>query len=119
MEFKQKLDHLLRLKNTLCVGERLMEKEIDPLGKFCDLETLIKGLFEKKTIINYIRHFTLFVEQKTTIKMIANYHQYHAVQFALERIVSHLQKMVIKKVVLFGTRKGQAKVTKWRILQVE
>ena len=80
------MDHLLQHKNTLC-WRTIDGKEIDPLGKFCDLETLIKGLFEKRQSLITFDISLLFVEQKTTIKMIANYHQYHAVQFALERIV--------------------------------
>ena len=61
---------------------------VDPLGEHRDLETLIKGLFNKKTFIQFIKHFCIFEEDKTIIKKIAEYHQYHAVQKAIERIVS-------------------------------
>ena len=61
---------------------------IDPLGEHRDLETVIKGLFNKETFLQYIKHFCIFEENKTIIKKIAEYHQYYAVQKAVERIVS-------------------------------
>ncbi len=61
---------------------------IDPLGQHRDLETLIKGLFNKETFLQFIKHFCIFEEDKTIIKKIAEYHQYHAVQKAVERIAS-------------------------------
>ena len=61
---------------------------VDPLGEHRDLETLIKGLFNKETFLQFIKHFCIFEEDKTIIKKIAEYHQYHAVQKAVERIVS-------------------------------
>ena len=72
-------------------------KEIDPLGAHRDLETLIKGLFNKQTFLDYIRYFSIFAERENTIKMIANYHQFHAVQFALEQIVKASKKDGDKK----------------------
>ncbi|MDA8836026.1 type I restriction endonuclease subunit R [Candidatus Pelagibacter bacterium] len=62
--------------------------KVDPFGQHRDLETLIKGLFNKKTFLQFIKHFCIFEEDKTIIKKIAEYHQYHAVQKAVERIVS-------------------------------
>ena len=57
---------------------------VDPLGEHRDLETLIKGLFNKETFLQFIKHFCIFEEDKTIIKKIAEYHQYHAVQKALD-----------------------------------
>ena len=61
--------------------------KIDPLGEFQDLETLIQGFFNKETFLNFIRYFCIFEEDKDIIKKIAGYHQYYAVQKALENIV--------------------------------
>ena len=61
---------------------------VDPFGQHRDLETLIKGLFNKETFLQFIKYFCIFEEDKTIIKKIAEYHQYHAVQKAVERIVS-------------------------------
>ena len=60
---------------------------VDPLGEYQDLETLIKGLFNKKTFLNYIKYFCIFEDDKSIIKKIAGYHQYHAAQKALENVV--------------------------------
>ena len=60
---------------------------VDPFGQHRDLETLIRGLFDKKTFLQFIKHFCIFEEDKTIIKKIAEYHQYHAVQKAVEKIV--------------------------------
>jgi type I restriction enzyme R subunit len=63
-------------------------ENVDPLGQHRDLETLIKGLFNKETFLQFIKHFCIFEEDETITKKIAEYHQYHAVQKAVERIVS-------------------------------
>tara|TARA_B100000963_G_scaffold129101_1_gene112640 strand:- start:71 stop:3175 length:3105 start_codon:yes stop_codon:yes gene_type:complete len=63
-------------------------KNIDPFGQHRDLETLIRGLFNKQTFLQFIKHFCIFEEDKKIIKKIAEYHQYHAVQKSVERIVS-------------------------------
>lgn len=61
---------------------------VDPFGQHRDLETLIKGLFKKETFLQFIKYFCIFEEDKKIIKKIAEYHQYHAVQKAVERIIS-------------------------------
>ena len=63
-------------------------ENVDPYGQHRDLETLIKGFFNKETFLQFIKHFCIFEENKTIIKKIAEYHQYHAVQKAVEKIVS-------------------------------
>ena len=60
---------------------------LDPLGQHRELETLIKGLFDKRILLNYLRYFCIFEEEKTVIKKIAGYHQFHAVQAAVESVV--------------------------------
>ncbi len=62
--------------------------EVDPLGQHRELETLIKGLFNKEIFLSYLRYFCIFEEDKTVIKKIAGYHQFHAVQAAVESVVS-------------------------------
>tara|TARA_Y100000817_G_scaffold13870_1_gene10553 strand:- start:395 stop:3496 length:3102 start_codon:yes stop_codon:yes gene_type:complete len=62
--------------------------EVDPLGQHRELETLIKGLFNKEIFLNYLRYFCIFEDEKTVIKKIAGYHQFHAVQAAVESVVS-------------------------------
>ena len=70
----------------------------DPLGAYQDLETLIRGLFDKETFLNFIRYFCIFEDDKTIIKKIAGYHQFYAVQKALEKVVEASQ--------IDGSKKG-------------
>lgn len=72
------------------------------------LEVLIKGLLNKATLLDYIRYFIVFEQTKTedeqgivtiqTIKKIAAYHQYYAVNKAIGS--------VIKASATNGDRKG-------------
>ena len=62
--------------------------QLDPLGQNQQLETLIKGIFNKDIFLNYLRYFCLFEDDKNIIKKIAGYHQFHAVQAAVESVVT-------------------------------
>ncbi len=62
--------------------------EVDPLGQHRELETLIKGLFNKEVFLSYLRYFCIFEDDKTVIKKIAGYHQFHAVQAAVDSVVN-------------------------------
>ena len=59
----------------------------DPLGAYQDLETLVRGLFDKGTFLDFIRFFCIFEDDKTIVKKVAGYHQFYAVQKALEKVV--------------------------------
>ncbi len=49
------------------------------------LEVLIKGMFQRDRFLDIIKHFVLFQSDgKDTIKILAGYHQYHAVNKAVE-----------------------------------
>ena len=46
-----------------------------------ELDTLIKGFFNKQFLLDYIQNFVLFEDNgKDIIKKIAGYHQFHAVR---------------------------------------
>ena len=66
-------------------------KQLDPLGENQQLQTLIRGLFDRQTFLNYLRWYCVFEEDKALMKKIAAYHQYHAVQAAVESIVAASQ----------------------------
>ncbi len=52
------------------------------------LETLIKGIFEKSRFLDLIRHFSVFEDDSgLIIKKMAAYHQFHAVNKAVEETV--------------------------------
>ena len=54
-----------------------------------ELETLLRGIFEHRVFLDLILNFTVFEEDGTkVIKKIAAYHQYHAVNQAVECTVN-------------------------------
>ncbi|HQU91076.1 MAG TPA: type I restriction endonuclease subunit R [Pyrinomonadaceae bacterium] len=59
---------------------------LDPLGSN-QTETLIRGLFRRDFLLEYIRDFVLFEEEKETIKKIAAYHQFHLVRKAFAKTI--------------------------------
>ncbi len=55
------------------------------------LDVLVKGLFEKRRFLKMLRHFVVFEEEITggeVIKKMAGYHQFHAVERAVETTVA-------------------------------
>jgi type I restriction enzyme R subunit len=53
-----------------------------------ELETLIKGVFDKERFLELIRHFIAFEDwEDAVIKKVAAYHQFHATQRAIESVV--------------------------------
>lgn len=63
------------------------ENQLDPLGKYRDLETVVRGLFRKDFFVEYLRYFCLFEDDHAIIKKIAAYHQFHAVRTAISTIL--------------------------------
>ncbi len=63
------------------------ENHLDPLGNHRDLETLVRGIFDKGRLLEFVRSFCLFEEDGQIIKKIAAYHQFHAVRAAVESVV--------------------------------
>ena len=61
---------------------------LDPLGQFNELETLIRGLCAPAYLLDYLRYFVLFEDDGTLIKKVAGYHQYHAVLAAIQHTVA-------------------------------
>lgn len=63
-------------------GEQLAEKT-DP-----QLETLVKGVFDKRRILDLVLNYTVFeIDGSDIAKKVAGYHQYHAVGKAIENTV--------------------------------
>ncbi len=70
-------------------GETIVDAKVEP-----ELEPMIKGLLNKKTLLDIVRHFIVF--EKNTVgaysntplqKKIAAYHQYYAVNKAIESTI--------------------------------
>jgi type I restriction enzyme R subunit len=60
----------------------------DPLGPFSELETLVRGVFNKEHLLDYLRHFIVFEDGDNGLeKKIAAYHQFHAVRAVVARVL--------------------------------
>ncbi|OHD69976.1 MAG: DEAD/DEAH box helicase [Spirochaetes bacterium RBG_16_49_21] len=84
-------DGLLAKAGTITSNfERFMSWRADEGGQIRSLAepqlaTLIKGMFSKERFLDIIKHFVLFQDDgKEIVKILAGYHQYHAVNKALE-----------------------------------
>ena len=66
-------------------------KTIDESGQpkfMIPLEILIRGMLAKERLLDLICHFIVFEKDKTLEKKIAAYHQYHAVNKAIESTIN-------------------------------
>ncbi len=77
---------------------------LDPLGPFNELETLIRGILAPAYLLDYLRFFVLFEDDGTLVKKIAGYHQFHAVRTAIERVV------IASRPDVLGGQKGKGGV---------
>ena len=69
---------------------RTVEGEDDQSSSVLELEVLIRGVFEKTRLLELLRHFIVFEEDTDSAalhKIIAGYHQFHAVQQAVSATV--------------------------------
>ncbi len=60
---------------------------IDPLGPFQELQSLVRGVLNPQYLLEYIRYFVLFEDDGQLVKKIAGYHQFHAVRAAIHEVV--------------------------------
>lgn len=63
-------------------------KDLDPLGQFNELETLVRGALAPPMLLDYLRYFVLFEDDGRLVKKIAGYHQFHAVRAAIQQVVT-------------------------------
>ncbi len=87
-----------------------------------ELETLIKGMLNKKTLLDLVRHFVVFEKSKkedpqtgvisiSTVKKIAAYHQYYAVNAAVASTLRAADVRLSTKVMQNPTSYGLPDVT--------
>ena len=82
-----------RLGSLSANAERFMQwrtidgVQLDPLGQFNELETLVHGVLAPQYLLDYLRFFVLFEDDGQLVKKIAGYHQFHAVRAAIEHVV--------------------------------
>jgi type I restriction enzyme R subunit len=67
---------------------RTVEGETEAPATTPQLQVLLAGLLEKRRLLEYMRHFVLFEDERDRVaKKIAGYHQFHAVRKAVETTV--------------------------------
>lgn len=84
-------------------------KNIAPKGT-PELEVLIQGMFDGQRFLDIIRHFILFeVDETKVIKKVAAYHQYHAVNAAVEATLKATSPSGDKRVGVVWHTQGAGK----------
>ncbi|AGA67859.1 type I site-specific deoxyribonuclease, HsdR family [Desulfitobacterium dichloroeliminans LMG P-21439] len=74
------------------------------------LEVLIKGMFQRDRFLDIIRHFVLFQsDSQDTIKILAGYHQYHAVNKAIESTERATQESGDRRIGVIWHTQGSGK----------
>ena len=67
----------------------------DAAAKLAELQVVLEGVFEKSRFLNLVRHFIVFEDEGggKIIKKMAGYHQFHAVNVAVEETLraAHLR----------------------------
>lgn len=68
---------------------KTIEGETQAPASVTQLEVLLKGVFEKRRFLDLIRYFIVFEQERgaPTVKKIAGYHQFHAVNYAVEETI--------------------------------
>src|SRR5882724_6280243 len=69
---------------------RTVEGEFDAPATALELETLVRGVFEKRRFLDLIRNFIAFEDDPDSgavHKLIAGYHQFHAVKAAVDETI--------------------------------
>ena len=96
---------------------RTIKHEDDKPLLECQLETLVRGFFDRELLFDYIRFFVLFeTDGEVIIKKIAGYHQFHAVREAVNSTLiaakipdehkTHDARATYGKDVLAGSKKA-------------
>lgn len=78
------------------------------------LEVMIKGMLEPSRLLDIVQNFILFqTDGVDTFKILAAYHQYHAVNKAVEKAKLQQHRTVTIKLVSCGIRKDLVKACRW------
>ncbi|MVF24614.1 type I restriction endonuclease subunit R [Methylocaldum sp. BRCS4] len=83
--------------------------DIAPKG-MPELETLLKGVFDKRNLLNLIKDFVVFGDTGSgLIKILAGYHQFHAVRHAVARTIEATRPEGDRKVGVVWHTQGSGK----------
>jgi type I restriction enzyme R subunit len=84
-------------------------EDLAPVGML-QLETLLKGVFERARFLDLIRNFIVFEDDGATVlKKVAAYHQFHAVNKAVEKTVQASRPVGDKRVGVVWHTQGSGK----------
>ena len=88
---------------------KTIEGESTAPNSVTQLEVLLHGMFDKRRLLDLIRYFIVFEQERgaPTIKKIAGYHQFHAVNYAVEETVRASQAKETTLKELKGVYKAQ------------
>lgn len=74
------------------------------------LETLIKGMLDQKRLLDIIQHFILFQDNENKfVKIISGYHQYHAVNTALNKTYQATSEQGDRRIGVIWHTQGSGK----------
>ncbi|WP_391485228.1 type I restriction endonuclease subunit R [Acinetobacter baumannii] len=89
---------------------RTIKNEDDKPALEWELETVIRGFFDRELFLDYIRFFVLFeTDGEKTIKKIAGYHQFHAVREAVQATIAAANPSGDKKAGVVWHTQGSGK----------
>ncbi|MCU4382076.1 type I restriction endonuclease subunit R [Acinetobacter ursingii] len=89
---------------------RTIKNEKDKPQLEWELETVIRGFFDRELFLDYIRFFVLFeTDGEKTIKKIAGYHQFHAVREAVQATITAANTTGNKKAGVVWHTQGSGK----------
>jgi len=75
-----------------------------------NLETLVKGVFDRERLLDILRYFIVFEQNDSTlVKKVAAYHQYHAVNKAVQKTIDATHISGDKKVGVVWHTQGSGK----------
>jgi type I restriction enzyme R subunit len=89
---------------------RTVEGEALAPRTMSQLEVLIRGVFDKRRLLDLLRYFIVFEDDgDTTIKKVAGYHQFHAVARALDATISASRPQGDRRVGVVWHTQGSGK----------
>ncbi|QSE45369.1 type I restriction endonuclease subunit R [Acinetobacter johnsonii] len=89
---------------------RTIKNEDDKPALEWELETVVRGFFDRELFLDYIRFFVLFeTDGEKIIKKIAGYHQFHAVREAVQATIAAANPTGDKKAGVVWHTQGSGK----------
>ncbi|MDI7719929.1 type I restriction endonuclease subunit R [Acinetobacter baumannii] len=89
---------------------RTIKNEDDKPALEWELETVVRGFFDRELFLDYIRFFVLFeTDGEKTFKKIAGYHQFHAVREAVQATIAAANPNGDKKAGVVWHTQGSGK----------